>query len=109
MSYPVILGVVIAAATVAGVGDAYTTQLGFDAGLTEGNPVAKWLQAKLGLALSTFLVLALFIFSAGVMSVYQPPLAMIYAAGILALETTMVIRNSILIKQRKALPAIAKK
>jgi len=91
----------VGAGILGGVGDYITTQLGFSVGLTESNPVAKWLQAKLGQAPAAFVAIAGFIFSAGLLSLASPKAALVYAAGIAGTEIFMTIRNYRLYKSLK--------
>ena len=97
----VLLFVVLAWAMIGGLLDAYTTQLGFSVGLVEGNPVARYLIKKFGIALATFLPLSAFLVSTMALSVVSSPAAIAYATVIGIVETIMPIRNYTLYKKFK--------
>lgn len=92
----------------AGLSDAYYTFKGFSVGLVEANPVARWLQKKLGNALSTFVAIGAFILTASILSVKTPTGAFIFAGAITALETFNTIRNYFLVKKASAFQASSK-
>lgn len=96
------LFVLVFAGVLAGLGDAYYTFKGFSVGLVEGNPVARWLQKKLGNALSTFVAIGAFILTASFASVVSPTGAFVFAGAITALETFNTIRNYKLFKKYSA-------
>jgi hypothetical protein len=81
------------------LGDAYTTLKGFDVGLVEGNPVARWLQKKLGFSLSAFVATGFFLVSTSIISVVSPTAAFAIAGGVIALETFNTVRNYLLFKK----------
>lgn len=95
----------IGAGVLASFGDAYTTLKGFDVGLTEGNPVARYLQKKLGFALSAFLAIGVFILAASLLSVKTPTGAFVFAGAITGLEVFNTVRNYLLYKKAKAYQA----
>lgn len=86
---------------IAGVLDAYTTQIGFDEGLTEANPVSKWLIGKVGLAASTFIALTFFIVATLALSKVSGLGSIIGAAVVGGVEVFNVIRNHSLDKKYK--------
>lgn len=92
----------IGAGVLAGLGDAYTTLKGFDVGMVEGNPVARYLQKKLGFSLSVFVALSAFVLTASIMSVKTPTGAFIFAGAITGLEVFNTVRNYLLYKKGKA-------
>jgi hypothetical protein len=103
MSGPAQFGLfaLISAGVIAGLGDAYYTFLGFSVGLGEANPVARWLQKKLGNALSTFVAIAFFILVTAFLSVKTPTGAFVVAGAVTALETFNTFRNrSLYLKYR---------
>jgi hypothetical protein len=104
-----VLFALIGTGVLAGLGDAYTTQLGFGVELVEGNPIARWLQKKLGFGLSVFAAISAFVLTASFASVVSPLVAQLYAGGITALETFNTIRNYKLYKQAAAFQASLKK
>lgn len=95
----------IGAGVLASLGDAYTTMLGFGVKLVEGNPIARWLQNKLGFALSAFVVISAFVLTASFASVASSVFAFVYAGAVTAFETFNTIRNYKLYKQAKAFQA----
>lgn len=95
----------ISAGVLAGLGDAYYTFKGFSVGLVEANPVARWLQKKIGNALSTFVAIGAFILTASFASVVSPTAAFVFAGAITALETFNTIRNLKLYKKAAAFQA----
>ena len=92
-------------AVVASYGDAYYTAQGKTVGDVELNPVARWLQDKLGAALAFFVAIVGFTVLAGILIAYKPVAAFIYVAVVAGIETFNTIRNRILYKQ--GLAAIA--
>lgn len=88
-------------AVVIGVADYYTTMIGLQNGLMEGNPIARWLQAKIGLVASTFITLALAIFGIVLLCERFGWAAIVGVAIGNGLETFNVIRNFILLKKSK--------
>ena len=88
----------VAGGTVASLLDAYYTSLGLSKGLKEMNPINAYLFLKIGVALTTFIEVAAFIFVSVGMSVVSPMFSFIYAGAITALETYMAIRNKKLLK-----------
>jgi hypothetical protein len=48
--------------------DAYTTMIGLEHGMVEGNPIMKWLFKKVGLSFATFLSSAVVLFIGGFLS-----------------------------------------
>ncbi len=103
-----LLFALISLGVVASLGDAYTTMLGFGVNLVEGNPVARWLQKKLGFGLSAFVAIGAFILTASLLSVPTPVGAFIFAGAITALETFNTIRNYRMFKKAKAFQASLK-
>src|SRR5882757_290112 len=103
------LFILIFAGVLAGLGDAYYTFKGFSVNLVEGNPVARWLQKKLGNAFSTFVAIGAFILTASVMSVVSPTASFIFAGAITAVETFNTIRNYKLFKKAAAFQASLQK
>lgn len=95
----------ISAGVVASLGDAYTTMLGFGVNLVEGNPVARWLQKKLGFALSAFVVIGAFVLTASFASVASPTGAFVFAGAVTGVEVFNTVRNYKLYKQAKAFQA----
>ena len=94
-----LLFALIGGGTVACLGDAYYTVKGFSVGLTEGNPVTRWLQKKLGNALSTFVATGAFILTASIISVFTPTGSFVYAGAITGLEVFNTVRNYLLYKK----------
>lgn len=88
-----ILFILVSLGIVACIGDYITTQKGFDAGLTEGNPVARWLQKKIGMAQATFVSTAAFIFTSGLLAMLSAKVGIAFAASILGIETFNTVRN----------------
>jgi hypothetical protein len=74
-------------------GDYITTSIGLQYGMTEGNPIARWLNKEIGQAGDAFLLLALFIFVSTIFFYLLPIGGVIFTAGIAALEISMTIRN----------------
>lgn len=93
----------------AGLGDAYYTFKGFSVNLVEANPVARFLQKKLGNAFSTFVAISAFILTASFASVVSPAAAFVFAGAITGLETFNTIRNYKLFKKAAAFQATLKK
>jgi hypothetical protein len=85
--------VVVCLGIIACIGDYITTQKGFDVGMGEANPVSRWLQKKIGLALATFLGTSLFVLSAGVIFMCSQGWGVIFAASVLGIETFNSVRN----------------
>jgi len=98
MSSSLIFFILTAYAIIACLGDTYTTETGFAKGYGEGNPVARFLQKKLGVSLSAFVTISAFIATATLAFKLKPIAGIIYAAAIAALETYMTIRNYKLVK-----------
>lgn len=96
-----LLFALISAGVLAGLGDAYTTLKGFDVGLTEGNPVTRWMQKKLGFSLSAFVALGGFLLSAAILSVKTPTGAFVYAGAVTGVEIFNTVRNYLLYKKYK--------
>ena len=63
---------------VAVLGDCYYTGIGLSKGLTEGNPLNRWLFGKIGQALTCFLEAAFVTFAGGGIAVYSMPAAFIF-------------------------------
>lgn len=95
----------IFAGVLASLGDAYTTMLGFGVKLVEGNPIARWLQNKLGFGLSAFVVIGGFVLTAAFASVVSPTVAFVYAGAITGFEIFNTIRNYKLYQKAKAFQA----
>lgn len=88
-------------AIVASLGDSWTTALGLSGGMEEMNPINKFLFAKIGQPLTTFLEIVAIIITSMLMSMESPTGSFIYLGVIAALETSMVIRNYLLLKKAK--------
>lgn len=93
------LFILVGLGIVACIGDYITTQKGFDAGLIEANPVARWLQKKLGMAQATFVSTAAFIVTAGLLAMLSAKISIAFAASILGIETFNTVRNYLLLKK----------
>ena len=78
---------------VAVLGDCYYTGIGLSKGLTEGNPLNRWLFGKIGQALTCLLEAAFVTFAGGGIAVYSMPAAFIFWGIVAVGETWMVIRN----------------
>jgi hypothetical protein len=74
-------------------GDSYYTAKGIYKGFKEGNPINRWLFAKIGQALTGFLEGVLITGTGAIMSTYSMPAAFVYFGGIAALESWMIVRN----------------
>jgi hypothetical protein len=88
-------------ALIASLSDAYTTSifLGHPVyGITEGNPVAKWLFNLMGESLATVVVLIFFIWTSALATAANYKAGMIYVGAIAVIETVMALRNFSLIK-----------
>lgn len=85
------------------LGDVYTTSKGFSVGYQESNPIAAWIQKKIGLTLSGFLggVCALG-FIGTLIALNIPTIAFIAACTIAGIETTVAINNYRLYKKSLA-------
>lgn len=94
--------VLVAYAIVASLGDAYYTFKGFSIGLVEANPVARWLQKKLGNALSAFVAISAFVWVAGLWLKFHPTGSFVFVATVAGVETFNTIRNYKLYTQRAA-------
>ena len=82
-----------------GLGDYITTAIGLGKGMVEVNPINKFLFSKIGQPLTAFFEIALGIFTPIIIA-QQAGFAYgaVYAAGLIALEATMTIRNAKLLK-----------
>jgi hypothetical protein len=80
--------------TIASLGDYITTSIGVSSGKwQEANPVAAWLQKKLGMALAAFLATALYIFTSILLLYVSTTLAFAFAGSVAGLEVFNTIRN----------------
>jgi hypothetical protein len=77
--------------------DYVTTSIGLGCGLIEANPVNKWLFAKIGQALTTFIEATLYLFLGGLMLFLSVKMAFIFVIAVLITEIVMVLRNGKLI------------
>jgi hypothetical protein len=88
------------------LGDGYTTMVGVTANkLSEANPVARWLFAKIGESLTIFLGGTLFVFTSVLLYGFIKPqwIGWVFAAGVTGLEIFNTVRNYLLDKATKAL------
>ena len=92
----------MAYAILACLGDAYYTALGQSVGDVESNPIAKFLQQKLGNALAAFVSIAFFIFAAVICFQHQPVGGFAVAGVVAAIETYETFHNKSLYEQGKA-------
>lgn len=85
------------------LGDVYYTSIGLSKGGREGNPINRWLFAKLGQAVTAFLEIAAVTFTGVFIASQSMPLAFGYFAGLAVLETSMVYRNRKFLGYKKPL------
>lgn len=88
-------------ACLAAVADQYTTMIGLQHGLTEMNPINKFLFAKIGQPLTAFIEGVAMLFSGIGLSVWSPKAAFVFFGIIAAEETAMAVRNYLLLKKSK--------
>jgi hypothetical protein len=82
---------------IACLGDAITTSIGLGRGNVEVNKIAAWLMGKMGLALSSFVVVAVLLACMAVLPLKYDW----YSASVISvLETVMTVRNSLLLKKQ---------
>lgn len=75
------------------LGDSYYTGIGLSKGLTEGNPINRWLFSKIGQALATFIEAVAITFIGLFIASHSYPAAYTYWGIVAAVETYMVWRN----------------
>jgi hypothetical protein len=73
--------------------DAYTTMIGLEHGLVEGNPLMKWLFKKVGLSFATFISGAAVLFIGGFISSYGLQYSDIYFGIVSAGESVRALLN----------------
>ena len=83
------------------LGDGYTTSVGLANGLTEGNPVSRWLFKKIGQSLTLFIEAVALLFSIGAISNYDLNASYVFAGIITAGEAAMCVRNYLTLKKAK--------
>jgi hypothetical protein len=83
------------------LGDSYTTMVGLQHGLTEGNPISRWLFKKIGQAGTYFAEAVALLFAIATISNYDLNAAYLFAGIVTAGEAVMVVRNYRLLKARK--------
>jgi hypothetical protein len=81
--------------------DCWTTSLGLAGGLKEMNPINKFLFAKIGQALTTFIEGAAVLFTGVLMSQLSPKAAFVYLGAIATEESVMAVRNYFKLKAAK--------
>jgi hypothetical protein len=86
---------------VAVLGDAYTTMIGLQHGFVEGNPVMKFLFAKIGQSLSAFLSAVAVLGVGAVIAAHNLGAGYAFLAGVSVVEGIQVIRNFLKLKASK--------
>lgn len=83
------------------VGDGITTMIGLGAnkGFVESNPVMRWLFSKVGQSLACWISAVAYAFVAAFIASKVWGAGMLFAGGVAASETYMVIKNYLLLKK----------
>jgi hypothetical protein len=96
-----ILAVLVATTLGAVLGDAYTTMLGLSKGLTEGNPIMKFLFSKIGQSLTAFLSAVAVLGFGVVIAAHSLGAAYVYFGGGTVVEGIVTLRNYLKLKAAK--------
>lgn len=92
---------VFAFAAIAILGDFYTTQRGLEAGMTEMNPLNRWLFKKIGLPFTAWLEGIAFVGTALAFVSYSENAATAYCTIVGAWEAYMYFRNKGILNKAK--------
>lgn len=93
--------VLIAYGIAACVGDGITTMIGLGAkkGFVEGNPIAKWMFAKIGESLTCWLGAIVYCFTSLIFANINYKAGLVYAGSVAAAETYFAIHNYLMLKK----------
>jgi hypothetical protein len=96
-----IMFLLMAYGVVAIIADGITTMIGLGAnkGFIEGNPIARWMFAKVGESLTVWLGGAAYLFAGLIIGTHNWAAGMVYTGLVAAAETYFAIHNYLLMKK----------